>query len=103
MEFSTVHLAEDSIHRASCTGRRSTADIFTTPLTRRMFTPGERDRTMPPAALTPMASTREQELAGELFLPGRQWLREARVLASVEADSMAEVVEATAEVAEANR
>ena len=64
-------------------GLRSTADISTTRLTPPTFGPGDLDGTTQPAALTPMASTREPGRSGELSTPGQQW--EERVAASVAA------------------
>lgn len=73
-ESSTAHSAGDSIRRVSCIGLRSTADIFTIRLMRRMSGPGDRERTTQPAAPTPMASTRERERSVALSTPGEQWL-----------------------------
>lgn len=112
MEFSIAPLAGDSIRQVSSTGLRSTADISTIHLMRPMFTPGDRVRITQLAALTLMASIRVQERRAELSTQGRQWRREVGAAASVAADStapevvvdsMAEAVEATAEVAKAIR
>jgi hypothetical protein len=62
-----------------------------------MFAPGDQVHVTRAAALIPTASTQEQELSGELSIPGRRWLREACVAASAEAvvDSMEEAEAAT--------
>ena len=98
VEFSTVRLAGDSIHRGWSIGLRSTADIFIIRLMRGTFGPGDRVRTMQPAAVMRAAFIPDAEPSAELSTPDLQW-REAERAADLAAagstvaeDSMAVAV-----------
>src|ERR1700679_4174529 len=60
-EFSIARSAGDSIHLDLSIEPRFTADTSTTRLTRRMFTPGDRERTTLPVEATRTVFTPERE------------------------------------------
>src|SRR5258708_35847206 len=89
MEYSIAHLVGDSIRPLSSTVPRSTADIFITSLTLRMFAPGDRARTTQAAILIRMASTAGPALRAGLSIRGRQWHRAVCAAAPLAAACMA--------------